>query len=67
MIMVIIIYQDDVEVKDVSDDITALGVAGPETREVLAAAGFMIPEMQVLQIQPVSWKGMDCSLVCGAS
>ena len=59
------IIMDDVEVKDVSDDITALGVAGPEAREVLAAAGFMIPEMQVLQIQPVSWKGMDCSLVCG--
>src|SRR5256714_10346558 len=59
------IIMDDVEVKDVSDDITALGVAGPEAREVLAAAGFMIPEMQGLQIQPVSWKGMDCSLVCG--
>ena len=48
------IIMDDVEVKDVSDDITALGVAGPEAREVLVAAGFMIPEMQVLQIQQVS-------------
>jgi aminomethyltransferase len=41
---------DDVEVKDISSQVTALGIAGPKAREVLVAAGIQIPEMQALEI-----------------
>jgi folate-binding protein YgfZ len=59
------IIMDDVEVKNLSDDVTALGISGPRGREVLTAAGFDLPEMQTLQIQSGLWRGIDCSLACG--
>src|SRR5690242_11093936 len=43
------IIMDDVEVKNVSDEITSLGVAGPTSRKVLTAAGIQIPETELLQ------------------
>lgn len=57
------IIMDDVEVKDLGAEITALGVGGPKAREILAAVGFTIPEMKTLQIESVSWNRMDCTLV----
>src|SRR6266567_3124224 len=59
------IIMDDVEVANLSDQLTALGIAGPKSREVLAASGFAIPEMQVLQVLPVMWQGVDCAVVRG--
>ena len=59
------IIMDDVEVTNLSEQLTALGVAGPKAREVLAAAGLAIPEMRPLQIQSVQWQGGECSLVRG--
>lgn len=59
------IIMDDVEVKNLSDEMTALGVAGPRGRDVLKAAGFDIPEMQALQIHCAAWRGVDYTLVCG--
>ena len=44
------IIMDDVEVKNLSDSITSLGVAGPKSREVLAAAGIAIPDTNPLEI-----------------
>ncbi|HXJ90408.1 MAG TPA: glycine cleavage T C-terminal barrel domain-containing protein [Candidatus Binatia bacterium] len=44
------IIMDDVEVKDLTDSLTSLGVAGPKSREVLAAAGIAVPEAEPLQI-----------------
>ena len=44
------IIMDDVEVKNISEDQTALGVAGPRSRELLNAAGIVVPEMQPLQV-----------------
>jgi folate-binding protein YgfZ len=44
------IIMDDVEVADLSEKFTALGVAGPKARAVLQAAGIDVPEMQPLQI-----------------
>jgi folate-binding protein YgfZ len=58
------IIMDDVEVTNLSDQLTALGIAGPKTREVLAAAGFVTPEMQPLQIQSVMWQGAERTVVC---
>ena len=57
------IIMDDVEVKDLNAEITALGVGGPKAQEILAAAGFAIPEMRALQIGSISWNGLDCTLV----
>jgi folate-binding protein YgfZ len=44
------IIMDDVEVRDISGSITALGVAGPKSREVLSAAGIVIPEAKPLEV-----------------
>jgi folate-binding protein YgfZ len=53
---------DDVEVKNLSDSITALGIAGPKSREVLAAAGIAIPETKPLQIFEVNCT-CDCDCI----
>jgi len=44
------IIMDDVEVTNLSDSITALGIAGPKSRQVLTAAGIVIPDSNSLQI-----------------
>jgi folate-binding protein YgfZ len=59
------IIMDDVEVANLSEQITALGISGPKTLDVLIAAGFQIPEMQMqaLQLKSVTWQGTECALV----
>ena len=57
------IIMDDVEVKNLSEELTTLGVGGPKSREVLAAAGFTLPDLQPLQVADISWQGLDCTLV----
>jgi folate-binding protein YgfZ len=59
------IIMDDVEVTNLSEQLTALGVVGPKAREALTAAGFAIPEMQPLQVQSVIWQGAELTLVHG--
>jgi folate-binding protein YgfZ len=44
------IIMDDVEVNDLSESITALGIAGPRSRQVLTTAGIAIPEAKPLEI-----------------
>jgi folate-binding protein YgfZ len=44
------IIMDDVEVTNLGDSMTALGIAGPKSREVLAAAGIAIPDTNPLEI-----------------
>jgi len=44
------IIMDDVEVKDLSDSITTLGIGGPKSREILSAAGIAIPGTNPLEI-----------------
>jgi folate-binding protein YgfZ len=57
------IIMDDVEVKNLSGELTALGVAGPKARAVLSSAGFTIPDLKALQILSASWQGIGCTLV----
>ena len=63
------IIMDKVEVKDVSDELTAIGLAGPRSREVLQAAGIEVPEMLPLQlIAPrcnCACDCLECTLVRG--
>ncbi len=44
------IIMDDVELKNISDEQTAIGLAGPKVREFLNAVGIAVPEMQPQQI-----------------
>jgi folate-binding protein YgfZ len=53
------IIMDDVEVTNISDAWTALGVMGPNSRAVLNAAGIVVPELQPLQTYAAQCK-CDC-------
>lgn len=55
------IIMDDVEVKDLSSELTALGVSGPKSREILRAAKMDIPDLQPLQFHDVQ---CDCNCGC---
>ena len=44
------IIMDDVEVTNLTEQITALGIAGPKSEDVLTAAGIAMPETAPLQI-----------------
>ncbi len=56
------IIMDDVEVKNLSDEMTALGIAGPKARSVLAAAGIQISEMDSLEVADAKCT-CDCECV----
>ncbi|HEV2400482.1 MAG TPA: folate-binding protein [Candidatus Sulfotelmatobacter sp.] len=56
------IIMDDVEVKNLSEEMTALGIAGPRSREVLAKAGIEVPDLQSLQLAEVKCT-CDCACV----
>ncbi len=55
------IIMDQVELTDVSSQIASVGVQGPHSREVLAAAGFAaFPEP--MQVMDINWHGAPVSL-----
>ncbi|MGB8011956.1 MAG: folate-binding protein [Terriglobales bacterium] len=54
------IIADDVEIADVSEKFTALGVAGPESRKVLERAGIVLPELA-----PLEFCSPKCDCACG--
>jgi folate-binding protein YgfZ len=54
------IIMDDVEVAHLSDQLTALGVGGPQARAVLSAAGVEFPELEPLQSFTI-----QCACECG--
>lgn len=59
------IIMDDVEVKNLSHQLTALGLSGPKSREALEAAGFNIGDLLPLQFQDLNWQGVSCMVVRG--
>jgi aminomethyltransferase len=59
------IIMDDVEVTNVSDKLTSLGIAGPNSREVLAKAGFQVPELQPGEVTDLHWSNLGLSIVRG--
>ncbi len=54
------IIMDDVEVTNIGENWTALGIAGPKARAVLNAAGIEVPEMEPLQTHSTR-----CNCNCG--
>jgi folate-binding protein YgfZ len=59
------IIMDDVEVTNLSEQLTALGIAGPLAHATLISAGFAISEMQPLQVQSAKWRDEECTVVRG--
>ncbi len=57
------IIADDVEMTDVSDKITALGLTGPKSRAVLERAGVPVPELTYLQFAAVEWQQIAVTVV----
>ena len=58
------IIMDDVEIANLNDQVTALGVGGVRSREVLAACGMQISDMRPLEIVKVkSETGAELSVV----
>ena len=48
------IIADDVEIADISDKLTALGLSGPESRHLLEHAGIAVPDLAHLQFAGVA-------------
>lgn len=57
------IIMDDVEVTNVSEKLTAVGIAGPTAREVLRSAGLEFPELKPLQLVDLTWQSAALTLV----
>lgn len=57
------IIMDDVEVTDISDKLTAVGVAGPKSRQVLEAAGFKVRSVETLELLASGWQHGDITMV----
>jgi folate-binding protein YgfZ len=56
------IIMDDVEVSDISATIAAIGVAGPNARAVLSAAGLHFPDLTPLELcEPKCECACDCA------
>jgi aminomethyltransferase len=61
------IIMDDVEVADISDKLTSIGVAGPGTRECLRRAGIEFAELKPLQFVELTWQQISLTVVRGDS
>jgi folate-binding protein YgfZ len=57
------IIADDVEVKDISEQLTALGLTGPGSRKVLERAGLVVPELGYLQFVDARWNDVSVTLL----
>ncbi len=54
------IIADDVELIDISGELTSLGLAGPESRQVLERAGIVFPDLA-----PLEFCSPKCDCSCG--
>jgi folate-binding protein YgfZ len=57
------IIADDVEIADISDKLTALGLTGPESRNVLERAGIAVSDLAHLQFADVAWQQKTVTLL----
>ena len=57
------IIMDDVEVANLSEEITAIGVAGPKARAALKAAGFEFADLQPLHFIETTWHNVALTLM----
>jgi aminomethyltransferase len=59
------IIMDDVEVANLSGQLTAIGVAGPKAQAVLRAVGLDLPVLAPLQFVDMSWQQASLTMVRG--
>jgi folate-binding protein YgfZ len=59
------IIMDDVEVANVSGQLTAIGIAGSNARESLRAAGFEVPPLEPLEFAEFTWRQTGITVVRG--
>ena len=57
------IIADDVEIADISEKLTALGLSGPESPQVLARAGITVPDLAHLQFADVAWRQKSITIL----
>jgi folate-binding protein YgfZ len=57
------IIADDVEITDISDKLTAVGLTGPESRNVLEHAGIAVPDLAHLQFSDVAWQQQNVTVL----
>lgn len=57
------IIADDVEISDISAELTALGLTGPEASKVLERAGVAVPDLAHLQFANVAWQQRTITLL----
>lgn len=50
------IIADDVQLTDISEQITAIGLTGPESRQVMQRAGIEVPDLEHLQFKDSTWR-----------
>jgi folate-binding protein YgfZ len=61
------IIMDDVVVSNSSDKLTAIGIAGPKSEEVLRAAGLEVAGLETLQLGDAAWQQIGVTIVRGDS
>jgi folate-binding protein YgfZ len=57
------IIMDDVEVADASERLTAIGLQGPKTGEILTATGIQPPALHPLELADLKWNNSPITLV----
>lgn len=61
------IIMDDVEVGDVSDKLSSIGLAGPLAVDTLARAAIQIPTLHPLEVADITWNNIGLSVMRGES
>ena len=57
------IIADDVQLTDISEKLTALGLTGPNSEETMQHAGIELPHLEYLQFAEVSWRDIPITLL----
>lgn len=60
------IIMDDVEVTDISEKLTAIGLRGPQAAAILEKCGVTAGSLQPLELRDVAWHDVGLSLIRGA-
>lgn len=59
------IIMDDVEVEDVTEKLTSIGVAGPKSAQILGGAGLDVSKLQPLELADQEWGKVELTLIRG--
>jgi folate-binding protein YgfZ len=57
------IIMDDVELTDISDGVSAIGVQGPNAKRVLESIGVTVSEAAPMQYTDLEWRGLGITLI----